>query len=146
MNKIALLLALMVTTTTQAEIYRWVDENGVTVYSEMPPPDGEADRVKTAPAPPETPEAMQQQQEAEMQKLEDYLEDKELAAEKKQKGQLSKQIDEENCRNAKDNLDKLIAASQRLLQMPDGNYVRLTEEQRQQRMEEARKFIDENCK
>ena len=40
MNKIALLLALMVTTTAQAEIYRWLDENGVTVYSEMPPPDG----------------------------------------------------------------------------------------------------------
>jgi hypothetical protein len=146
MKKLALLLALMATATAQAEIYRWVDENGVTVYSEMPPPDGEADRVKTAPAPSETPEAMQQQQEAEMQKLEDYREDKELAAEKKQQGQLSKQIDEENCRNAKDNLDKLIAAAKRLVRMPDGNYVRLTEEQRQKHMEEARKIIDEYCK
>ena len=146
MKKLALLLALMVTATAQAEIYRWVDENGVTVYSEMPPPDGEADRVKTAPAPSETPEETQQQLEADMQKLEDYREDKELAAERKQKEELSKQIDEENCRNAKDNLDKLIAASQRLLQMPDGNYVRLTEEQRQQRMEDARKNIDEYCK
>ena len=146
MKKLALLLALMVTATAQAEIYRWVDENGVTVYSEIPPPDGEADTVKTAPAPSETPEETQQQLEADMQKLEDYREDKELAAERKQKEELSKQLDEENCRNAKTNLDNLIVAAQRLVRMPDGNYVRLTEEQRQQRMEEARKNIDEYCK
>jgi len=146
MKKLALLLALLVTATAQAEIYRWVDENGVTVYSEIPPPDGAADTVKTAPAPSETPKETQQQLEADMQKLEDYREDKELAAERKQKEELSKQLDEENCRNAKTNLDNLIAAAQRLVRMPDGNYVRLTEEQRQQRMEDARKNIDEYCK
>ncbi len=146
MNKLALLLALMTTATVQGEIYRWVDENGVTVYSEVPPPDGEADMVKTAPAPSINPEESQRQLDADMQKLEDNQEDKALAAEKKQEQELNKQVYEENCRIAKDNLNNLIPAARRLVQMPDGSYVRLTEEERQQRMDEARKNIDEFCK
>lgn len=146
MNKLALLLALMVSAMAQAEIYRWVDENGVTIYSEVPPPDGEADRVKIAPAPSTTPEEAQRPLKAEMQTLEDYREDRQLASQKRQKEELDRQLHEENCRNAKDNLENLITASRRLVQMPDGSYVRLTEQERQQRMDEARKHIDEFCK
>lgn len=146
MNKLALLPALMVTATLQAEIYRWVDENGVTVYSKMPPREGSADTVKTPPAPSTPPEAAQRRLETEMQQLEDYREARALAAEKKRKEQLNIQLFEDNCRIAKDNLDNLIAAARRLVRMPDGSYVRLTEEERQRRMGVARNNIDEFCR
>ena len=145
MNKLALLLALLVSAAVQAEIYRWVDENGVTIYSQTPPPDSEAKRIKTSPAPTGA-ENSQRQLEEEMQKLEDYREDKALAEEKRQKEERERQLNEENCRKARSNLDNLTALSRRLLKMPDGSYQRLTEEQRQQKMEEARKMIEKYCK
>ncbi|MEN8176913.1 MAG: DUF4124 domain-containing protein, partial [Pseudomonadota bacterium] len=41
----------------QARVYQWVDEQGVTVFSQTPPPPGtaiEADTIDTAPPPPTT--------------------------------------------------------------------------------------------
>lgn len=35
----------------QAQIYRWVDENGVTHFSDKPPKDQRAERIGTTPAP-----------------------------------------------------------------------------------------------
>jgi hypothetical protein len=50
-----LLCVLMLTTTSAvAATYKWVDENGQTVYSQTPPPSGTQDveRVKAPPRPP----------------------------------------------------------------------------------------------
>jgi len=37
-------------TTSVAQIYKWVDEKGVTHYSETPPPDKKTTKVETGPA------------------------------------------------------------------------------------------------
>mgnify|MGYP001061073417 CR=1 FL=1 len=145
MNKLPLLLALLAGTTAQAEIYRWVDENGVTQFSSSPPPEGEAEQVKINP-PPKTDLNVRKQLEADMQELEDEREDRELAERKQQEEEKKRELAETNCRNAKSNLENLTVATQRLLKMPDGSYQRLTEEQRQEKLQEARKTIDEYCK
>ena len=51
MRRIVFLVALaLAATTAAAQIYKWVDEKGVTHYSESPPPDKKATKVETGPA------------------------------------------------------------------------------------------------
>jgi Skp family chaperone for outer membrane proteins len=38
-----------------AAMYKWVDEKGVTQYSETPPPDGKATKIDVRPTPPSAP-------------------------------------------------------------------------------------------
>jgi hypothetical protein len=53
---IALLALLMAAAGAQSEIYKWVDEDGVTHYSQQPPPGGEARVIQPGiSAPPEPP-------------------------------------------------------------------------------------------
>lgn len=47
------------------QIYKWVDEKGVTQYTTTPPPAGKAQTIKTAPASPATPAKTWQEQEVE---------------------------------------------------------------------------------
>ncbi len=48
-----LLGALLLATAAQAQVYRWVDGNGRTVFSDQPPPQGRrAETVKLRPLPP----------------------------------------------------------------------------------------------
>lgn len=49
-------LALVLALPAHADVYRWVDEDGVTQYSEHPPPDTDAERVDTTAGIAEDPE------------------------------------------------------------------------------------------
>ena len=52
-----LLLSLLLTPwAASAEMYKWIDEKGRTVYSEQPPPDGKGTKldIRTSPASPGT--------------------------------------------------------------------------------------------
>jgi len=71
-----------------AAMYKWVDEKGVTHYSETPPPDGKAQKIEVKPAQPvEAPRAKQEDwQQREYQFRQRRLE-KELADEKARKGE-----------------------------------------------------------
>ena len=80
-----------------------------------------------------------------MQELEDYREDQALAAEKAQQAAEKKRIMEENCRRAKANLENLTIVRHRLARQPDGTYVPIDANERQARMEQARRDIAENC-
>jgi len=146
MNLRILSTCLLISTGVQAEAYRWVDENGVTVYSQTPPPDAPTEIIKSPPPPAEDPDAAQGHLDAEMQRLEDYREDKALAAEKANKAAEIAHIKEENCRKAKANLENLTVARQRLARQPDGSYLPIDENERQAKMEQERRNIDENCK
>ncbi len=57
MIRIALLCAALLPLAAGAEMYKWVDEKGRTVYSETPPPDGKAIKldIKTSPGPASAP-------------------------------------------------------------------------------------------
>jgi hypothetical protein len=49
-------LALAGCACAWADTYKWVDEKGVTHYSESPPPDGKSTKVEIKPPPPEAKE------------------------------------------------------------------------------------------
>ena len=51
----AVITGILLSATIQAGVYRWVDENGVTVYSQVPPPvDVQKKQMEAPPPPPVT--------------------------------------------------------------------------------------------
>jgi len=147
MNSLRLLplLLLLNSGVCSAQTYRWVDENGVVSYSQTPPPATTTERIKLPSASRSSPEAAQQRLQQLRQRLEDNREDRELATQKSQQLATKNARRRHNCQAARANLRNLQGLGKRLLHTSDGQYVRLTEEQRQQRMQEARKQIEANC-
>lgn len=140
-----LLLALAWTGAAEARMYRWVDESGTTVYSQSPPASGDATEVKihTPTAPPrsstgpaaQTPPAAEAQPAAETPAGEPTPE--QIAE--------SNRIKAENCTAARHNLEMYTNLGNRLIKTPDGLYKRLTEEERQQKIEESKAQVSEFC-
>lgn len=129
----------------QAAMYKWVDENGVTQYSQFPPPAREYQTVVPPPPPAEDPEGAQQQLEQLLQKQDEAAKARTETAEKEQKAAAAAERRKENCRIARSNLEKLNTSGGRRIIGPDGVAYYQTEEERQQRIAEAQKHIDEFC-
>ncbi len=129
-----------------AKTYRWVDENGVTVYSQSPPPSGTATEIEPPPPPAVSPEEAWRRLNVQRQMLEDLREDRELekrlAKEKKAEEERLKR----NCEAARRNLAGYIARPHARQKGADGEYRYITEEERQERMRKAREQIKENCR
>jgi len=129
-----------------AATYQWVDENGVTVYSQLPPPN-QADARKVAPPPPPatTPKAAQDELRRLQQKLEDLREDRELQASAQKKESEKQQLRVENCRRARENLQILQQRSRQLIKQSDGTYKRYTPEEKAQKVAEYEAMIKRSC-
>ncbi len=126
-------------------IYKWVDDNGTVHYSQTPPPDGKAQELKPAPGPADDPAAISGKLRKQVDEMEERLTEKrEGAADAQQWAEIQK-LRRENCANARANLDKLQQGGNRAYRTPDGEVVRLTEEERQRRIDETNRQIQENC-
>jgi hypothetical protein len=142
--RLFLMLLTLVSTTLFAETYRWVSEDGVVTYSQTPPPDAESKVIKTYSAPSSDADAAKQRLQKLRQDLADREEDRSLQKSEKQEQIKDSKIRKQNCQAARSNLNALIALGNRLYKV--GNeYLRLTEEQKQERMNEAKKQIEEYC-
>lgn len=138
-------MALLVSVSVQAQIYKWVDENGQTHYSQQPPTSGEAQLMDVPRPPPinaeeaqqEVDELIEQQQEAEKAELE-----AQQAAEEEAKQQA---IKDKNCQIARQNLTNYQNNPGRRVVDEEGNVTRLAEEDRQQKMVEFQEQIDLYC-
>ena len=140
------LSATLLSTTINAEIYKWTDDNGETQYSQVPPPGGvNSVKIQGAAPPTDNPDTTSDTLQEQVEALNEELVEKETSEKKEA---LRKQIDdayERNCTTAKNNLAKLQAGGNKRYLMPDGKVTHLTEEQRQQRINDAKDQIDEFC-
>ncbi|PVV07344.1 MAG: hypothetical protein B6D72_18435 [gamma proteobacterium symbiont of Ctena orbiculata] len=145
--KQTLLLAflLLFLAAASAETYKWVNEEGVVTYSQTPPPDAKAETVKIKSAPASSAGDSKQRLKALRQKLADSAEDRALKKEQKREAEEIAKENKHNCSVARKNLEQLTALGNRLYKVGD-DYLRLTEEDRQRRMQEARDQIKEYCK
>jgi hypothetical protein len=128
-----------------AETYRWVNEDGVVTYSQTPPPDVNAETVNIKSQPASNADDSKKRLEELRQKLADSAEDRALKKAQKQEQAEIKAENRKNCSTARKNLEQLTALANRLYKTKDG-YVRLTEEDRQQKMQQAREQIKKYCK
>jgi hypothetical protein len=142
---ILLTLLLLFLTAAYAETYRWVNEDGVVTYSQTPPPDVKAETVEIKTTPASSAADSKKQLETLRQKLADSAEDRALKKAQKEEQAGIKAENSKNCSIARNNLEQLTALANRLYKTEDG-YVRLTEEERQKKMQQAREHIKKFCK
>ena len=135
-SRILLILPLLISTAISAETYRWVNEDGVVTYSQTPPPQGESEVVKTYSAPSSDAAAAKQRLQKLRQELADREEDRALKKAEQKESQESRKLREENCKAARSNLQTLKSLGNRLYKAGD-EYLRLSDEQKQERIEEA---------
>ena len=132
-----------------SEIYRYVDANGVVTYAQQLPYGVKGEQIRTMAGAPsvsvpavapktETPEqpALSPQQQAML----DGLKKTETA----RKEEIAR-IREANCDRSKEVLERLSSAGRIRVKGPDGQEVRMPEDERQSRIEEAQRSIVANC-
>ena len=141
---ILILISLSLPSLLFADTYKWVNEDGVVTYSQTPPPGIEAERVNVRgsnkPTGPSSKEKLDQLR----QRMADSVEDRALEKKKLDEEKSKLAIQSKNCEAARSNLQKLNGLGNRLYKK-DGEYKRLTEEERQSLMQEAREQIKSNC-
>lgn len=146
-----LLAACLPVTPLQAEdIYKWVDGNGKTHYTQMPPPPGiEAILIRskarplsdTASAPPVTEQAAPAPDDTD----EPAGDADDPTTQAGREADIARTM-QENCLKARNNLEVLNRGGNIQYRTSSGEIIRLTEEQRQQRIEEANEQIRLLCK
>jgi hypothetical protein len=126
--------------------FRYVDENGVTVYSQTPPPGASADAVELAPAPSAADtdaaiERLRGQIEQQFDQRQDQARAK--AAEAEEAKAVAQRA--EACATARQNRQTLQDLGARMLRMPDGSVTRIGDAERQAMLDEADRQIVELC-
>ncbi len=129
----------------QAQTYRWIDANGVVSYSQTPPPSIEAESLSLPSQSQSDSKAATKKLDALRQKLADQREDRQLAKETAEKAEQVKSTRQSNCASARSNLRKIEGLGTRLLKTSDGEYLRLTQEEREKRIQAAKEQIKNNC-
>jgi hypothetical protein len=138
------LLLAMSATAMASQVYKWVDEKGVTHFSAQPPQGQQATSVNTAtpqpkPAPAEASKAAPT--------FESIADPEQAAIDEKVKQEVAAKEAERKkyCADVRTNLAQL-ENNPRVRVEVDGEIRRLSEEERQTRITEAQKSISDNCK
>jgi hypothetical protein len=132
-----------------AEYFRWVDENGVTQFTQQPPPSGHdatrirmqsgipAENMATVAAAPEVEPGLTPQQ----QRMQDDL----RRAEDARKAEITR-IRQANCTRAYEVLERLSEPSRIRVRDGSGQERVMPESERQARIADAQRGIVENCR
>lgn len=143
----ALAFALMAPGQGHAEMYRWLDQTGVTVYSQSPPPSGEATEIRKDPAPRAS--DVEAARTRLKQQLESEFDDREAETERSAKEaekEESARRDSEACAAARSNLKTIENLGARRAVTPEGDAVYLSDRQRRDLMDKARDQIRKTCR
>ena len=140
------LLVIFASSQSVPAMYRWVDENGVTVYSQNPPPSSEAVKIKKQPAP-------SAEDAASLRKLTEERRARafdEREARKQTEAEQAIQAEEErqrssNCRAARNNLESFQNLGRRMIRTADGSVMRPSEDEVESEIEKAKLQIEEYC-
>ncbi|MGE8296473.1 MAG: DUF4124 domain-containing protein [Pseudomonas sp.] len=135
-----LMLALS-TTAMASQVYKWVDDKGVTHFGAQPPQGQQATTINTATPPPRSTPSTP------APSADNQLDPEQAAIDKKVKEDVAKQEAERKqyCQNARSNLAQL--ENNPRVRIEDGGEVRrIDENERQERITELKKAITENCK
>ena len=136
----SLLLALSASVMA-SQVYKWVDAQGVTHFGAQPPQGQQATTINTATPPPKTAEP------AATPTFESSADPEQAAIDEKVKQEIATQEAERKkyCQTVRTNLAQL-ENNPRVRVEVDGEVRRLNEEERQQRISEAKQAIAKNCK
>ena len=136
----SLLLALSANAMA-SQVYKWVDDQGVTHFSAQPPQGAQATTINTATPPPKPVEAKP------APTFQSIADPEQAAIDEKIKQQVAAKEAERKqyCESVRTNLAQL-QNNPRVRVEVDGEVRRLSEEERQQRISAAQKSIADYCK
>jgi len=141
-NIVSLLCLYALTATALAGTYKWVDEEGNVVYSQHPPPAGKYEALSVKPAP-----RNRQESNSAPDQNRKFLDDAENQRKSDSKLKVENQKNQEtrkkNCETAKKQLEFYTVYRRR--KGKDGEYVRITEKEREAKQQEARQGIKDFC-
>lgn len=138
----SLLFGLIMVSTNAATTYKWVDENGNVVYSQQPPEEGPYETIRTknssktgvSSSTPSSSFATEVKKETEEQNLDRKVE---------QEAAKSEKLRADNCKAAKNNLETYTVY--RRIKNDQGEIIRLDDNERAKRIQEAKDAIKEFC-
>lgn len=130
---------------SQGAIYKWVDENGVTQFSQFPPTEQAAERVTPAPPPSGDPDAVRERLERQMEGFDERQQAREEARQQQIADREAKALRQRNCETARHNLGILERSNRMRIETSPGEYTYLNEEERQERLETGRQAVREFC-
>ena len=144
-SAIQIFVLCVVVSNSQAALYKWVDADGNTHYTQSPPTGGiEADVIKPPPKI-DTNKALDQLEE-QQKYLDGLQEERGKQAKKQQNEEANEAIRKSNCELGKNKLTHLTDIPRILKVDKDGNVSRLTEEERQAKIKKAQELINKECK
>jgi hypothetical protein len=127
-----------------AQMYKWIDEDGVTQYTQHPPPgDIRAEEIKPPPA--VDPGEADRQIDRSRELAEEWSKARSERGEEQRKAGEDAAWYAENCRRAQASVNAY-SVPNALVEMPDGSRDRLTEEARLAGLAEAEARVREYCR
>lgn len=137
-------LLLISAATAAGGVYRWVDAQGQVHYGDRPPPGTPARAIQPAPAPaPGNAQAAQSMQDY-LRTIDERNAERSRAAEQKRDEQQREIARKAQCESSRARRLRLERPRQ-LEYLPDGSARRLTEEERQARIQDVEKRIADAC-
>lgn len=144
-NLLAIFLALLVSTSANAEIYKWVDEHGKVHYGDKPNPKSEQLNISEESSPSKS-LSKQEREERRKRLIDAYNEDRAQKKEQAEKDRKKKARLNRNCAIAKDRLKGYMRAGSLYDLDKDGNRINLSKEEREKATNSLRKQINKYCK
>jgi len=144
---ISLMLVLGLTvmaSPASAVMYKWTDQDGTVQYGQFPPQGVEAEEI-TPGRPPRSQSAPEPSPQERLQELEKAQEKQGEQAAEQAALQHQAEQRKKDCEISRDNLKSLTTGGRHRVRMPDGTVTYLSEEDRQQRIIEAKKRIIKHC-
>jgi len=139
-------MLIAITLSAHAAFYKWVDANGVTQYSQSPPPSGHYQEMRS-PSPPPVGDTTAEQQKVEASSPTQGSAPARAAtpppdAQQQAKLQMER---EQYCQHAEQSLATLENHARLRYTAEDGSIRVMSEEEKQAKITETRKMIDETC-
>ncbi|WP_305073777.1 DUF4124 domain-containing protein [Propionivibrio sp.] len=131
--------------SAHAQIYQWKDASGKTVISDKPPVGAVQQQKTLGASSPSTSPAQKSLAEREMEFKQRQKESQDIA-EKNRKEEASAAEKQENCNNARRQLQMLESGERIALRDEKGERYFMEDAQREQEIAKARKFLESSCK
>jgi hypothetical protein len=138
----SLVLSLIFLVPANAATYKWIDENGNVVYSQQPPEEGPYETIKTKTSP-STSRSTPPPASSFTTEVQKDQEERDLDRKVEQEATKSAQLRADNCNAAKHNLETYTVY--RRIKNDQGEVIRLDDNERAKRIQEAKDAIKEFC-
>lgn len=135
-------LGLLFSATLQAGTYKWVDKDGNVVYSQRPPPEGQYESIRVKPSPRDS-SAGSSTNQSSKEFLENATNQRKNDAKVKSELIRTKELRTKNCATAKKQLE--FYTVYRRKKDKSGEYVRISDDEREAGIKEAKQAIKDFC-